>query len=77
MANTSANVGVEFRKFDNNRFDLWKVKMESTLYFQGCAEALEENRSAGMDDATCKLLNRKAVPHIYMAVPNEGADYWS
>ena len=50
MAHTSANVGVEFRKFDGIGFDLWKVRMESTLYLQGCAEALEENKSAGMDD---------------------------
>ena len=71
MANTSTNVGVGFRKLDNNRFDLWKVRMESTLYLLGCAKALEENKSAGMDDATWKLLNRKAVAHIYMAVPNE------
>ena len=71
MANTSANVGVEFRKFDGTGFDLWKVRMESTLYLQGCAEALEENKSAGMDDATWKLLNCKEVAHIYMAVSDE------
>ena len=52
MAHTSANVGVEFRKFDGIGFDLWKVRMESTLYLQGCAEALEENKSVVMDDAT-------------------------
>ena len=42
--------------------------MGSTLHLQGCADALEENKSAGMDDATWKLLNRKVVAHIYMAV---------
>ena len=31
-------------------------------------EALEEDKSAGMDDATWKLLNHKAVAHIYIAV---------
>ena len=50
MANTSTNVGVKLNIIDG--FDLWKVRMESTLYLQGCAEALEENKSAGMDDAT-------------------------
>ena len=45
--------------------------MESTLYLLGCAKALEENKSAGMDDATWKLLNHKAVAHIYMAVSDE------
>ena len=45
--------------------------MENTLYLQGCAKALEENKSVGMDNATWKLLNRKAVAHIYMAVSDE------
>ena len=48
MGNTSANVRVEFRKFDGIGFDLWKVRMENTLYLQECAEALEENKSAGI-----------------------------
>ena len=34
-------------------------------------EALEEDKSAGMDDATWKLLNHKAVAHIYMTVLDE------
>ena len=71
MAHTSANVGVESRKFDGTGFDLWKVRMGNILYLQGCAEALEENKSAGMDDATWKLLNHKAIAHIYMAVSDE------
>mgnify|MGYP002775563566 CR=1 FL=1 len=58
-------------KFDGTGFDLWKVRMESTLYLLGCAKALEENKSAGMDDATWKLLNRKAVAHIYIWVSDE------
>ena len=70
MENTTANVGVEFRKFDGIGFDLWKVRMESTLYLQGCVEALEENKSAGMDDATWELFNHKPIAHIYMAVPD-------
>ena len=52
MANTSANVGVDFRNLMALDSTLWKVRMESTVYLQGCAEALEENKSAGMDDAT-------------------------
>ena len=40
--------------------------MENTLYLQECAEALEENKSAGIDDAPWKLLNRKAGAHICM-----------
>ena len=45
--------------------------MGSTLYLQGCAEALEESKSVGMDDAVWKLLYRKADAHIYMAVSDE------
>ena len=55
----------------NTRFDLWKVRMESTLYLQGCAEALEEMTSPGMDDGTWKLLNCNKNAHIYMAVLDE------
>ena len=71
MTNTSANVGEEFRKFDGTGLDLWKIRTENTLYLQVCAEVLEEIKSAGMDDATWKLLNCKEVAHIYMAVSDE------
>ena len=37
--------------------------MEGTLDLQGCAEALEENKSVGINDATL-LLNRKAFAQI-------------
>ena len=45
--------------------------METTLHWQECAEALVEKKSAGMDAATWKLVNRKVVAHNCMAVSNE------
>ena len=58
MANTSANVWVEFRKFEDTGFDLWKIRMESKLYLQGCVEYLEENKSADMYDGKHTFLTR-------------------
>ena len=56
--------------------------MKSTFYLRGCAEALVEKKSAGIDDATWKLLNRKAVAQIQMVVTDitgltSGHEVWS
>ena len=44
--------------------------MEGTLDLQGCAEALEENKSAGMDDATWKLPSPTNITRGRAAINN-------
>ena len=68
MASTPANGGGEFRNFDVPGFDQWKVRMESILYLQGSAEALQKTKTDSMDEAIWKQLTHKAVAHIYTAV---------
>ena len=75
MVSTSAKNGDEFKKLDGIGFGLWKVITESTLYLQGCVDALQKSKTVFKDDDTWKLLNCMVIVHIYVVITDEVGRY--
>ena len=73
MASSSSDVKnlFEIRRFEGMGFDLWKERMQGILFLKDGDMALATIKPENMLEDAWRILNKKAVTYIKMAVSDE------